>query len=187
MFVVGLQLAKQIYGGWAMSTWIARAAGSAVLNVKSYEEVEADRNANLQAILVVIVSSLGAAVGTGTTSVAGIAGLLFAAILSWLVWVFLTLFIGTAILPGSETRVDFGQVLRTTGFSSAPGVFRALGSVPVIGFYLFSAVTVWMLVTFVLAIRQAMDYTSTGRALAVCLLGWVIHAVLFFGFVMIAL
>ncbi len=169
-----------------MSTLTARMMGSARLDPRSYEEVEADASANWQAIGVVVLSSLGAALGAGTTSPGSVVALLFAAILSWLVWVFLTLLIGTAVMPGSATKADFGQVMRTTGFSAAPGVFRVLGAIPVIGWVLFFAVTVWMLMSFVVAVRQALDYKSTGRALAVCILGWLIHAILFFGFVMVA-
>jgi hypothetical protein len=170
-----------------MSTFAARVLGSARLNPGSFEEVEADKGANGQAVFVVLVSSLGAAFGAGATSPGDIAGMLIAAILTWMVWVFLTLLIGTTLLPGKETRADFGQILRTTGFSAAPGIFRFLGMVPVIGWYLFAAVTVWMLFSFVVAIRQALDYESTARALAVCLLGWIIHFILFFGFVMVAI
>jgi hypothetical protein len=105
------------------------------------------------------------------------------AMLSWLIWVMLTLFIGTRLLPGSATKADFGQVLRTTGFSASIGILRVLGIFPVIRGPVFFVVTALMLVTFVIAIRQALDYTSTGRAVAVCLLGWFIHGILFFGFV----
>jgi hypothetical protein len=94
--------------------------------------------------------------------------------------------IGTHLLPGNSTRADFGQLLRTTGFSAAPGIFRVLGIIPVIGWMIFLAANVWMLFSFVIAVRQALDYSSTWAALAVCLLGWPIHAVLFFGFVMVA-
>ena len=169
-----------------MSTLTARLVGSATLDARSYEEVEADTRANWQAVAVVVLSSLGAALGAGTTTAGSILALLFAAILSWLVWVFLTLLIGTAVMPGKATNADFGQVMRTTGFSAAPGVFRVLGAIPVVGWVLFFAVTVWMLMSFVVAVRQALDYQTTGRALAVCLLGWLIHGILFFGFVLVA-
>ena len=36
------------------------------------------------------------------------------------------------------------------------------------------AVSVWMLVAMVIAVRQALDFTSTGRAVMVCAAGWVI-------------
>jgi hypothetical protein len=160
--------------------------GSASFKTSSYEEIESDRHANWQAVAIVLLSSLGAAIGVGNTSFSGIAALLFVALATWIVWVVLTLFIGTQLLPGNQTRADFGQLLRTTGFSAAPGIFRALGVLPGVGWLLFVAATVWMLFTYVVAVRQALDYASTGRALAVCLLGWLIHAVVLFGFVLTA-
>jgi hypothetical protein len=130
-----------------------------------------------------VVSSLAAAIGVGAVDPRSIMGILAAAILSWLVWVGLTLLIGTRLLSESTTHADFGQILRTTGFSSSVGILRVLGILPVIGPAIFAIVTVWMLLTFVVAIRQALDFGSTARAFAVCLLGWIIHGVLFFGFV----
>jgi hypothetical protein len=169
-----------------MSTLTNRLLGSVWLNADSYEEVEADTHANAQAIGVVVLSSLAAAIGAKSTSLVSVGALLVVALASWLIWVLLTLVIGTHLLPGNSTRSDFGQLLRTTGFSAAPGIFRVLGVVPVIGWALFLASTVWMLFSFVVAVRQALDYSNTGSAVAVCLLGWLIHGVLFFGFVMVA-
>jgi hypothetical protein len=169
-----------------MNTLTNRLLGSARLDSASYEHIEADPHANWQAIGVVVLSSLAAALGTGTTELAGVAALLAVALASWIVWVLLTLVIGTTVMPGNATRADFGQILRTTGFSATPGILRILGIIPGIGRVLFLLITIWMLFTFVVAVRQALDYSSTGRALAVCLLGWIIHGVLFFGFVLIA-
>lgn len=169
-----------------MYTLTQRLIGSARLDAQSYEDVEADTHATWQAIAVVILASLGAAIGTGTTAPGSILALLIAALVSWIVWVFLTLLIGTQIMPGAATRADLGQVLRTTGFSATPGILRALGVLPGIGGAIFLAATVWMLFTFVVAVRQALDYQTTGRALAVCVLGWLIHGILFFGFVLVA-
>jgi len=169
-----------------MSTLTSRLLGSVWLNADSYEEVEADTHANVQAVAVVVLSSVAAALGTKTTSLGNMASLVVVALASWVVWVLLTLLIGTQLLPGKATRADFGQLMRTTGFAAAPGIFRVLGIVPVIGWALFLAATVWMLFSFVIAVRQALDYSNTRSALAVCLLGWLIHGVLFFGFVMVA-
>src|SRR5215475_13564097 len=88
--------------------------GSAKLDARSYEEVEADSTSTWQAVAIVLLSSVAAAIGTGITDLMNVAGVLVAAIVSWLVWVLLTLFIGTQLLPGRQTRADFGQVLRTT-------------------------------------------------------------------------
>ena len=170
-----------------MSTLANRLLGSARLNAQSYEEVEADTHANMQAVGIVVLSSVAAALGSTMTNLAGIGALIVIALASWVIWVLLALLIGTQLLPGNSTRSDFGQLLRTTGFAAAPGVFRIFGIVPVIGWVIFLAATVWMLFSFVVAVRQALDYSSTGRALAVCLLGWLIHGVLLFGFVLVAI
>jgi hypothetical protein len=170
-----------------MSTLANRILGSARLDSQSYEEVETDSYANIQAVAVVLFSSVAAAVGTGITDPASILQILIVAIASWLIWVLLTLFIGTRLLPGNKTRADFGQVLRTTGFSASPGILRVFGIIPVVGWFIFAGATLWMLLSFVVAVRQALDYTSTARAVAVCLLGWIIHGVVFFGFVLTAL
>ena len=169
-----------------MSTLLQRLLGSACFNSQSYEEIEADHHANVQAIVIVLISSLAASLGAGIKGMHDTAIMLVFAIVNWIIWVLLTLFIGTRLLPRRETRSDFGEIFRTTAFSSTPGIFRILGLVPVVGWYLFIGATVWMLFTFVVAIRQALDFESTGRALAVSLLGWLIHGVLFFGFVRIS-
>jgi len=169
-----------------MSTLTSRLIGSAQLSSQSYEEVETDPSASVQAVFVVLLSSLGAALGAGVHDLSRTVTLLLVAIVSWIIWVLLTLVIGTQLLPDENTRADFGQLLRTTGFSSTPGILRVFGLVPVVGHLIFAAATIWMLFSFVIAVRQALDYTSTARALAVCLLGWIIHGVVLFGFVMTA-
>jgi hypothetical protein len=170
-----------------MSTFTSRIIGSARLDPQSYEEVESDHYANMQAVGIVLFSSLAAAVGTGIRDVGSTISILLVEIVSWIIWVFLTVFIGTRLLPSRETRADFGQVLRTTGFSASPGVLRVFGLVPIVGWYIFAGATLWMLLTFVIAVRQALDYTNTGRALVVCLLGWIVHSMVFFWFVLTVL
>ncbi len=166
-----------------MDRLLARMVGTACFDAETYEDVEADPRATVPAIALVVVSSIAAALGVGAFDLRSIAGLLAGAILSWMIWVLLTLFIGTQVLKRPETRTNFGEILRTTGFSASVGVLRILGILPIVGIPIFVIVNIWMLMTFVIAIRQALDYTSTGRALAVCLLGWLLHAVVFIGFV----
>jgi hypothetical protein len=132
------------------------------------------------------MSSLAAALGAGVHDLGSTLTLLFVTILSWIIWVLLTLVIGTQLLPEENTRADFSQLLRTTGFSSTPGILRIFGQLPVVGQVIFAGATIWMLFSFVVAVRQALDYTSTARAFAVCLLGWIIHGVVLFGFVLTA-
>lgn len=169
-----------------MSTLTNRLIGSAQLSAESYEEVETDPRASVQAVIVVLMSSLAAALGAGVHDLGSTLTLLFVTILSWIIWVLLTLVIGTQLLPEENTRADFSQLLRTTGFSSTPGILRIFGQLPVVGQVIFAGATIWMLFSFVVAVRQALDYTSTARAFAVCLLGWIIHGVVLFGFVLTA-
>jgi hypothetical protein len=67
-----------------------------------------------------------------------------------------------------------GQLLRTTGFATAPGLLRVVGILPELTIPSFAVAALWMLLAMIVAVRQALDYTSTGRAIAVCGLGWVL-------------
>jgi hypothetical protein len=154
---------------------------AAKLDAGVYEEVEADAGAGGQAMQVVALSSFAAGIGTSSEGLPFlVAGVLFA-LLGWYLWALLVWFLGTRILPGARTSADLGQLLRTTGFSSSPGVLRALGAVPGIGGAAILVVSVWMLLAMVIAVRQALDYEGTGRAVVVCLIGWLVQLVFFFG------
>lgn len=153
---------------------------AAKLDSHLYEEVEADRGALGQAMLVVVLSSLAA--GVGGAARGGI-GWLFAgtiaALGSWFVWAWLVYLIGTKILPEPNTRSDLGELLRVTGFSSAPGLIRVLGIVPGLAAIVTLIAAVWMLVAMVVAVRQALDYSGTGRAVGVCIIGWLVQLAVF--------
>jgi hypothetical protein len=101
------------------------------------------------------------------------------ALVAWYLWACLTYFIGTRFLPEPQTRADVGELLRTIGFSSAPGLIRVLGIIPGLGKVVFLAASVWMLAAMVIAVRQALDYSSTLRAVGVCFIGWIVQALLF--------
>jgi hypothetical protein len=153
---------------------------AAKLDVQVYEEVEADRDATGQAMIVVVLSSLAAGIGSlGSGAVQGILVGTLAALLGWVVWAFLTYFIGTRLLPEPQTKADYGQLLRAIGFASSPGLIRVLGIIPFLGPIVFLVAGVWMLVAMVIAVRQALDYTSTARAVGVCLIGWLAQAAIF--------
>ena len=163
-----------------MASFAERVIGAAKLDVHTYEEVEADTTAFGQAMGVVVLSSLAAGIGMiGREGAPGLLAGTIAALVGWFIWAGLTYFIGTRILPMPQTHADWGQLLRTTGFASSPGILRILGVVPVLGGLVFLVAGVWMLIAFVIAVRQALDYTSTGRAIGVCLIGWVVNVVIF--------
>ncbi len=151
-----------------------RVVGAALLRPAAYEEVETDSAATGQALLVILGSSVAAGIGIGPAGT-GLAGTLLytaGALALWLAWSMITLEIGVRLLPEPQTRADFGELLRTTGFASAPGLVRLAGLVPGMTRPAFVIGAVWMLAAMVLAVRQALDYTRIRRAVAVCVLGW---------------
>jgi hypothetical protein len=152
---------------------------AALLDPELYEEVEADREATGQAFLVVLISAVAAGIGSYDNS--GPAGIFWssaAALVGWYLWAYVTYFIGTRLLSTPNTVADHGELLRTIGFSSAPGVLRVLALIPPIAGAVFLVCTLWMMVAMVVAVRQALDYQSTGRAVAVCAIGFPVYAVL---------
>jgi hypothetical protein len=152
---------------------------AARLDVNLYEEVEADKGALRQAMGVVVLSSIAA--GLGSIERAGFSGILIGtitALVSWYVWAYLTYFIGTKLLSEPQTKADPGELLRTIGFSSSPGLIRVLGIIPGLTWFVFLVASIWMLVAMVIAVRQALDYQSTLRAVVVCIIGWIIQALI---------
>ena len=161
-----------------MSDFARRMIGAAKLQVSTYEEVEADGSAVSQALAVVVISSVATGLGFSRTwDLAAFVVGAVAALLGWFIWAGLTYFIGTRILPEPQTKSNIGELLRTTGFASSPGLFHVLGRVPVVGNVVTLIVSVWWLVAMVIAVRQALDYKSTGRAVGVCVIGWLVYLV----------
>jgi hypothetical protein len=151
---------------------------AAKLDAELYEEVEADPEAMGQATLVVVLAAVAAGVGNFTAfGVTGIVVGTIGALVAWYIWALLTYVIGTKLLPEPGTQADLGELLRTIGFASAPGLIRVLGVVPGIGYLVFLVAGLWMLVAMVVAVRQALDYKSTGRAIGVCVIGWLVQIV----------
>jgi hypothetical protein len=161
-----------------MSNFIDRMIRAAKLDVNLYEEVEADKGALSQAMGVVVLS--GVAAGIGSIGSAGIAGVFIgaiAAIIGWFIWAYITYIVGTKLLPQPQTKADYGELLRTVGFSSSPGLLRVFGFIPFLSGVIFIAASIWMLIAMVIAVRQALDYTSTLRAVGVCIIGWIIQMI----------
>jgi hypothetical protein len=164
-----------------MTTFARRAIGAAILDRRIYEEVEADGRSTAQAVALVVLASIAGGIGllglgaqTPQSLVAGIIG----SLIGWMAWAALTYLIGTHLLPEPQTRADVGELLRTIAFASAPGLLRALGVIPFLGLTIYSIASVWMLLAMVVAVRQALDYTSTGRAVGVCVVGWALSLVI---------
>jgi hypothetical protein len=149
-----------------------RLLGAARLDPATYEEVEHDEGALGQALAVVLLSGGAgglAALGEGGI---GVLGGMVLATAGWGIWALLIYLVGTRLLPEAETRADLGQLLRTLGFAAAPGIARVLAVITPLRAVVLVATSVWMIAAMVVAVRQALDYTSTRRAIGVCVVAW---------------
>ena len=161
-----------------MNQLMQRIVRAARLEADLYEEVEADTGALGQAAIVVVLSSLAG--GLGAAQLAGSAGVVavtIASLIGWGVWATVIYVVGTKLLPEPQTESDIGELMRTIGFSASPGLLRVLGVVPVLGALAMLVSSLWMIASMVVAVRQALDYSSTGRAVAVCLIGFFVQVI----------
>lgn len=162
-----------------MVTLLYRMMGAAMLDGGTYEQLEHDRHATWQSVLVVVLASLAAGFGTRLQLWEGAGAFVqvtVTALLVWIAWAVLTLQIGSRVLPEPTTRADTGEMLRTIGFAAAPGILQAFGAIPGAALPVFAITIVWMFAAMVVAIRHALDYSSIGRALAVCLVAAIVIA-----------
>lgn len=153
-----------------------RVVGALRLDAATYEDVEHDQQATGQAALIVLIASVSAGLATGSAT--GIVGLVVAGFIGWGLSSWILLMVGTRLLPGANTEADLGQLLRTTGFAQAPRLFAVVGIVPLLGWLVSVVIAIWSLVAMVIAIRQALDYDDTLRAVIVAVIAWVIQVVI---------
>ena len=159
------------------SVFVNRIIRACKLEASLYEEVEADTRATGQATGVVLLASLAGGIGSVGLGGGGLGSFIIgaiAALIGWVTWAFATYIIGTRLLPEPQTRANVGELMRTLGFAQSPGLLRIFGILPGVGPLVLSLTQIWLLVAMVIAIRQALDYHSTFRAVGVCLVGWVL-------------
>jgi hypothetical protein len=159
-----------------------RMLGAARLDPHTFEEVEADTSATLQAAAVVVIVAIATGIGSIGLGQRGIATAVVVGVLqgliTWVVWAFATYLIGTKLFPTPTTHASWGQLARTIGFAQTPGLLRVLGFIPVLGVIITIASYVWQFLAMLVAVRQALDYESTWRAFAVVLVGFLIVVVI---------
>jgi hypothetical protein len=161
----------------APNSYLQRLVGAAALDRTIYEEVEADARATMQAAATVLLSSAAAGIGSigfGGDPGPSLAVFAIIALMAWAAWALLVFEIGVRIMPQPGTRSNVGELMRTLGFAAAPGILRVFGVIPEAAVPVFALTAVWMLAAMVVAVRQALDYESTARAIVVCGLGWVL-------------
>ena len=149
-----------------------------------YEEVEADKSANVQAGLVIVIVAIATAIGSGLSSLTS-GGLLAAvwslllALVGWLLWALIVYVIGAKIMKGKQTQSNWGEVARTIGFANSPGIFRILAFIPAVGWIISIVAWIWILIAGIIGVRAALDF-STGRAIITVVIGWLVYMALMF-------
>jgi hypothetical protein len=162
---------------------VQRMIRAARLDSAVYEELEADRTATTQAatavIIVAVCNGVGAALAAqfiarpagipGPNPILALVGGIVGALVGWLVWSYVTYFVGTRFFGGTATP---GELLRTIGFAQSPGVLNLLSFVPVVGGIIALITGIWSLVAGIVAVRQALDF-DTGKAILTAVIGWI--------------
>ena len=159
------------------SQFLNRIIRACKLDANLYEEVEADKTATIQAASVVVLSSLAAGVGAFSLGASNFLMAPILSLVSWYIWAYLIYFIGAKLFPEPNTKADHGELLRTIGFSSAPGLIRVFGFTPELMSITFIGAGIWMLIAMVIAVRQALDYQSTWRAIGVVVIGFLVQVI----------
>ena len=165
------------------NTFLQRLIGAAALDSAIYEEVEADPAATGQAMAVVLLSSVAMGIGAQGLGAGPSSFALFGviALITWAAWALLIFELGARFMPGRETRSNPYELLRTLGYAATPGFAAVLAAVPGVTVPVLVGTWVWMLFAMIVAVRQALDYTSTWRAVSVCLLAWLLALTLAIG------
>ena len=154
-----------------MGEYFYRLVGAAMLDAGTYESIEADPRFTTHAVVTVLLTSIAAGIGAAGWFGLHVPALLIVsgiALVTWIAWAMLMFQIGTKVLPGARTEATLGELLRTTGVAAAPGLLFVFATMPRMTLPVFVGGIAWMFAAMVIAVRHALDYDSTGRALAVC-------------------
>ena len=168
-----------------ISIFVDRVFRAIKIDVDLYEEVEKDKSATIQAGIVVVLSSLAAGVGALQLGASNFLLAPILSLLSWYVWAYVIYFVGVKLFGERSTKSNHGELLRTIGFSSAPGLIRVFGITPELMTVTFIGSAFWMLACMVVAVKSALDYESLWKALGVVIVAWLFQA--FFLFLVIIL
>ena len=162
-----------------MASLPERMVGAMSANVATFEEIEKDPTALGQAVTVIVIAAVASLIGNifrvGLTG--GLMGLI-ATLIGYAVWTLIVVLVGTKLMPEPSTKADFAEGFRVIGFAASPGVLNVLAIIPFLGPVISFVIWIWMLVVMVVAVRSVLDYTSTGRAIIVCLIGFIVYFIL---------
>ena len=160
--------------------FITRIFRAIKIDIELYEEVEKDKKATVQAGIVVVLSSLAAGVGALQMGMSNFLLAPVMSLLSWYVWAYVIYFVGVKLLGDRKTKSNHGELLRTIGFSSAPGLIRVFGITPDLMIVTFIGSAFWMLACMIVAVKSALDYESMWKAFGVVIIAWLFQAFFLF-------
>ena len=148
-----------------------------MLDVSFYEEVENDKKFTDQAMMtVVLVSIVQGLMIAGFAPIALVQGIL-GSLVRFIIWAFFIAFVGTRILPEPETKSNTGELIRTLGFAYAPGLLVIFKVLPFINSFVDPIVVILQLAAMTIAVKQALDFNSTVRAVGVCIVAFLLMIV----------
>jgi hypothetical protein len=162
-----------------------RMAGAMKADVKTFQEIEADPTAMGQAVTVIVLAGVASLIGNiWRVGIGGGVMALVTSLIGYALWTLLIVLIGTKLMPEPTTKADFNEGFRVIGFTAAPGVFNVLAIVPFLGPLVSLAIWIWMVVVGVVAVREVLDFSNTGRAIIVCLIAavvcWIVTSLILF-------
>ena len=164
-----------------MASLSQRMIGAMQADVKTFSEIEADPTAMGQAITVIVLAGVASLVGNIFRAGPFIGAMhLVISIVGYAIWSLMVVLIGVKLMPEPTTKADFSEAFRVIGFTAAPGIFNVLAIIPFIGPLISLLIGIWMLVIGVIAVREVLDYSNTGRAIIVCLIAFVVYMCIVF-------
>jgi len=163
-----------------MADLTGRMIGAMQADVKTFTEIESDPNAMGQAVTVIVIAAVASLIGNFFRAglIAGIGGLI-GSLIGYALFSLMVFLIGTKLMPEPATKADFSETFRVVGFAAAPGVFNVLAIIPFIGPLIGLVVAIWSLVIGVIAVREVLDYSNTGRAIIVSILAFVVCVIVY--------
>src|SRR5215467_7818140 len=163
-----------------MADLTGRMIGAAQADVKTLTEIEADPNAFTQAIIVIVIAGVASLIGDIFRGGIGLGIVaLISSLLAYFLFSFFVFLVGTKMMPEPTTKADFNETFRTVGFAASPGVLNVLAIIPFLGPLISLLIAIWSLVIGVIAVREVLDYSNTGRAIIVCLIAFVVCLIVY--------
>jgi hypothetical protein len=161
-----------------INLFLNRIYRSIKIDPEVFDEVQKDKNATIAAGVVVVLSSLAA--GVAATHLGAVYFFLapILSLVTWFVWAYIVYFVGVKLFPDPKTKTTHMALLRSIGFSSAPGMIRILGFNEDLMTVMFVGSSFWMLACMVVAVKQTLNYKSLWKALGIVIIAWFTQAFL---------